>query len=51
VAESLLLLLKAGAHCSSLYVDGLNETRAFDAYGKLGFRLAFETEVWEANFR
>jgi ribosomal protein S18 acetylase RimI-like enzyme len=51
VAESLLRLLKAGAHCSSLYVDGLNETRAFDAYGKLGFRLAFETEVWEANFR
>jgi len=25
--------------------------RAFDAYRKLGFELAFETEVWEATFR
>jgi len=51
VAETLLRLRNAGAHYTSLYVDGLNETRAFDAYGKLGFELAFETEVWEANFR
>jgi ribosomal protein S18 acetylase RimI-like enzyme len=51
VAESLLRLRNAGARCASLYVDGLNETRAFDAYRKLGFELAFETEVWEANFR
>jgi len=51
VAESLLRLRKAGARHASLYVDGLNETRAFDAYRKLGFELAFETEVWEASFR
>jgi GNAT superfamily N-acetyltransferase len=51
VAESLLRLRNAGARHASLYVDGLNETRAFDAYRKLGFELAFETEVWEANFR
>ena len=51
VAESLPRLRKAGAHHASLYVDGLNETRAFDAYRKLGFELAFETEVWEASFR
>jgi ribosomal protein S18 acetylase RimI-like enzyme len=51
VAETLLRLQNAGAHYTSLYVDGLNETRAFDAYRKLGFELAFETEVWEANFR
>jgi ribosomal protein S18 acetylase RimI-like enzyme len=51
VAESLLRLRDAGARCASLYVDGLNETRAFDAYRKLGFELAFETEVWEATFR
>jgi ribosomal protein S18 acetylase RimI-like enzyme len=51
VAETLTRLQNAGAHHASLYVDGLNETRAFDAYRKLGFELAFETEVWEANFR
>ena len=51
VAESLLRLRNAGARWASLYVDGLNESRAFDAYRKLGFELAFETEVWEANFR
>jgi len=51
VAETLLRLRNAGATYTSLYVDGLNETRAFDAYRKLGFELAFETEVWEATFR
>jgi ribosomal protein S18 acetylase RimI-like enzyme len=51
VAESLLRLRAAGARWASLYVDGLNETRAFDAYRKLGFAPAFETEVWEATFR
>ena len=51
VAESLLRLRNAGARHASLYVDGLNETRAFDAYRKLGFELAFVTEVWEATFR
>jgi ribosomal protein S18 acetylase RimI-like enzyme len=51
VAEALVRLRRAGARQASLYVDGLNPTRAFDAYRKLGFDLAFETEVWEATFR
>jgi len=51
VAEGLLRLQRAGARHCSLYVDGLSETRASDAYRKLGFDLAFETEVWEATFR
>ncbi|HEV2029758.1 MAG TPA: N-acetyltransferase [Candidatus Dormibacteraeota bacterium] len=50
VAEGMLRLRKAGARHASLYVDGLNQTRAFDAYRKLGFELAFEAEVWEATF-
>jgi ribosomal protein S18 acetylase RimI-like enzyme len=51
VAESLIRLRRAGATYASLYVDGWNPTRAFDAYSKLGFDLAFEAEVWEATFR
>jgi ribosomal protein S18 acetylase RimI-like enzyme len=51
VAEALLRLRRAGARHASLYVDGRNSTRAFDAYSKLGFEVAFEAEVWEANFR
>jgi ribosomal protein S18 acetylase RimI-like enzyme len=51
VAEALVRLRNVGARCSSLYVDGYNETRAFDAYRKLGFDLAFEAEVWEASWR
>jgi ribosomal protein S18 acetylase RimI-like enzyme len=50
VAEGLQRLWKAGARHASLYVDGLSPFRAFDAYRKLGFELAFETEVWEATF-
>jgi ribosomal protein S18 acetylase RimI-like enzyme len=51
VAEGLHRLRKAGARHASLYVDGKSQFRAFDAYAKLGFDLAFETEVWEATFR
>jgi ribosomal protein S18 acetylase RimI-like enzyme len=51
VAEALVRLRNLGARHCSLYVDGLNETRAFDAYRKLGFDLAFEAEVWEASWR
>lgn len=51
VAEALLRLCSLGGSYCSLYVDGLNETRAFDAYRKLGFDLAFEAEVWEASWR
>ena len=48
VAELLNRLREDGARTASLYVDGWNHTRAFDAYRKLGFELAFESEVWEA---
>jgi ribosomal protein S18 acetylase RimI-like enzyme len=51
VAEGLVRLGHAGARYASLYVDGLNPARAFDAYAKLGFELAFESEVWEATFQ
>ena len=50
VAESLVRLRNSGASHASLYVDGLNATRASDAYRKLGFEVAFEAEVWEATF-
>jgi ribosomal protein S18 acetylase RimI-like enzyme len=50
VTEGLRRLRSAGARHASLYVDGLSQTRAFDAYRKLGFELAFEAEVWEATF-
>jgi len=50
VAEVLGRLREAGARHASLYVDGWNETRAYDAYYKLGFALAFQSEVWEATF-
>lgn len=51
VAEGLHRLRAAGARHGSLYVDGQSQTRAFDAYRKLGFELAFEAEVWEATFQ
>ena len=51
VAELLHRLKKAGARSASLYVDGQNQTRAFDAYAKLGFHVAFESDVWEATVR
>ncbi len=51
VAEALPRLERCGARHASLYVDGWNPMRAFDAYTKLGFELAFVTEVWEATFR
>jgi ribosomal protein S18 acetylase RimI-like enzyme len=48
VAELLNRLREEGARSASLYVDRWNQTRAFEAYRKLGFELAFESEVWEA---
>jgi ribosomal protein S18 acetylase RimI-like enzyme len=51
VGEALHRLHRAGARHASLYVDGLNPTGAVEAYRKLGFEVAFETEVWEATFR
>jgi ribosomal protein S18 acetylase RimI-like enzyme len=51
VAEALVRLKRTGTRHASLYVDGRNSTRAFDVYSQLGFEVAFEAEVWEANFR
>ena len=51
VAELLGRLREEGARSASLYVDGWNHTRAFDVYRKLGFELAFESEVWEAGLQ
>jgi ribosomal protein S18 acetylase RimI-like enzyme len=48
VGELLNRLREEGARSASLYVDGWNHTRAFDVYSKLGFQMAFESEVWEA---
>jgi ribosomal protein S18 acetylase RimI-like enzyme len=50
VAEELVRLRDAGSRQASLYVDGWSGTRAYDAYRKLGFEVAFEAEVWEATF-
>jgi ribosomal protein S18 acetylase RimI-like enzyme len=50
VAELLSRLRDSGARHGSLYVDGASATRAYDAYRKLGFEVAFEAEVWEATF-
>ena len=47
VAELLNRLRDGGARSASLYVDRWNRTRASDAYRKLGFKPAFESEVWE----
>ena len=49
VAAGLRRLRDSGARTASLYVDGQNETRAHEAYLKLGFALAVEAEVWEAR--
>ena len=51
VAEALQRSHLGGARHASLYVDGWNPSRAFDGYRKLGFEVAFESEVWEATFR
>jgi ribosomal protein S18 acetylase RimI-like enzyme len=51
VAETLLRLHRGGARSAPLYVDGKSPFRAYDAYSKLGFKVAFESEVWEATFR
>jgi ribosomal protein S18 acetylase RimI-like enzyme len=50
VAELLSRLRDSGARHGSLYVDGSSAVRAYDAYRKLGFEVAFEAEVWEATF-
>jgi ribosomal protein S18 acetylase RimI-like enzyme len=48
-AEGVRRLLRRGARSVSLYVDGLNPDRAYDVYGRLGFRVAFEYDVFEVR--
>lgn len=49
VAELMRRLRAAGARSASLYVDGMNPLRAANVYRKLGFEVAFVSEVWEAT--
>jgi len=49
-ADVMRRLRAAGAQSASLYVDGQNPTRAFEVYRKLGFKLAYEFEIWEVAF-
>jgi len=51
VAEEMRRLRDASARHASLYVDGLNPTRAYKIYNELGFEVVYEAEVWEASFR
>lgn len=50
-AEALHRLRLHGAASASLYVDGLNPTRAYDVYARLDFVLAYQYDVFEATFR
>jgi ribosomal protein S18 acetylase RimI-like enzyme len=49
-AELLRRLRQLGARSTSLYVDALNPTRAFDVYRRLGFEVAYEYDVFEATW-
>jgi GNAT superfamily N-acetyltransferase len=46
-AAALRRLRGRGAASASLYVDGLNPTRAYDIYSRLGFVVAFQYDVFE----
>jgi ribosomal protein S18 acetylase RimI-like enzyme len=50
-AEAMRRLRRRGASSASLYVDGLNPTRAYDVYGRLGFSVAFQYDVFELALR
>jgi hypothetical protein len=50
-AEALRRLRRHRAASASLYVDGLNPTRAYDVYGRLGFSVAFQYDVFELALR
>jgi ribosomal protein S18 acetylase RimI-like enzyme len=50
-AEGLRRLRRHGAASASLYVDGLNPTRAYDVYSRLGFGVAYQYEVFETQLR
>jgi ribosomal protein S18 acetylase RimI-like enzyme len=49
-AEALRRLRGHGARSASLYVDGLNPTRAYDVYRRLDFEVGYEYEVFEAHW-
>jgi ribosomal protein S18 acetylase RimI-like enzyme len=49
-AEALRRLRRRGAASASLYVDGLNPTRAFDLYARLGFSIAYQYDIFEVAF-
>lgn len=51
VGELLHRVREQGARSASLYVDGMSQMRAFDAYRKLGFEVTFASDVWEATVR
>jgi ribosomal protein S18 acetylase RimI-like enzyme len=46
-AAALRRLRGRGAASASLYVDGLNPTRAYDVYSRLGFSVAYQYDVFE----
>jgi ribosomal protein S18 acetylase RimI-like enzyme len=46
-AAALRRLRGRGAVSASLYVDGLNPTRAYDVYSRLGFTVAYQYDVFE----
>jgi len=50
-AEAMRRLRQHGAASASLYVDGLNPTRAYDVYSRLGFAVAYQYEVFEIQLR
>ncbi|HZU17321.1 MAG TPA: GNAT family N-acetyltransferase [Candidatus Dormibacteraeota bacterium] len=49
LVEALWRLRGRGARTASLYVDALNPTGAATLYHRLGFRIGFEYEVFEAT--
>jgi ribosomal protein S18 acetylase RimI-like enzyme len=50
-AEAMRRLRRRGATSASLYVDGLNPSRAYDVYSRLGFAVAYQYEIFEMQVR
>ncbi|MBO0684651.1 MAG: GNAT family N-acetyltransferase [Candidatus Dormibacteraeota bacterium] len=49
-AEGLRRVRQHGAASASLYVDGLNPTRAYDVYRRMGFEVGYRYEVFEVRW-
>lgn len=49
--EALRRFRLSRARSASLYVDGMNPTHAYDLYRRLGFEVAYQYEVFEAQNR